>query len=92
MEQRLIDANALIDEFEWCKQQAAECNRKEWDEIITRVSKQPTVGAVHVVLCKDCKHAEINNLFGRDIPVCHRYASTSQAHYPDWFCADGERR
>lgn len=47
-EVRLIDANALTDEFEWCKQQAAECNRKEWDEIITRVSKQPTVDAVPV--------------------------------------------
>lgn len=87
MEQRLIDANALIDEFEWCKQQAAECNRKEWDEIITRVSKQPTVDAVHVVLCKDCNHHDVcnNGVNG----WCNKHERPTDVTY---FCADGERR
>lgn len=26
---RPIDADALIDEFEWCKQQTTECERKD---------------------------------------------------------------
>lgn len=87
-EVRLIDANALTDEFEWCKQQAAECNRKEWDEIITRVSKQPTVDAVPVTRCEDCKWCEYPahnstkygcKLFDR----CVKW---------DWFCADGKRK
>ena len=76
MEQRLIDANALTGEFEWCKQQAAECNHKEWDEIITRVSKQPPVDAVPVI------HAKwVQNPYSDEPPTCSHCGFESSYYY-----------
>ena len=86
---RYIDADALTDEFEWCKQQATECNRKEWDEIITRVSKQPTLDAVPVVRCGECKHCFVDGDNVR-FNVCELTHNRVQSD--DWFCADGERK
>lgn len=43
---RLIDADALIEEFEWLKEQSSEWRRVEIDEIIERINNQPTTDAV----------------------------------------------
>lgn len=43
-------------------------------------SATPTIDAVPVVRCKDCKHAEL----------CEIYAGWDGQHL-DWFCADGEK-
>ena len=43
----------------------------------TLIDEQPTVDAVEVVRCRDCKLWQICNL-------CMRYGD-------DWFCAGGER-
>ena len=49
--------------------------------------EQPTVDAVQVVRCKDCKHHEIfkNGVNG----WCNKHGSPTDVTY---FCADGERR
>ena len=55
----------------------------------------PTIDAVPVVRCKDCKHwrrygLDVSNRkeYGR----CEWIDSTTHTPYEDWFCADGERR
>ena len=50
----------------------------------------PTIDAVPVVRCKDCKHYETKdcaNGFG----WCNRNG-TGHGSTDDWYCADGERR
>lgn len=44
-------------------------------------SVTPTVDAVPVVRCKDCKHAE------EDCEIAFHFGEKD-----DWFCADGERK
>ena len=46
MEQRLIDANAL----------RAKCDAPHWCVWMSEIDDAPTVDAVEVVRCKDCKH------------------------------------
>ena len=46
----------------------------------------PTVDAVPVVRCKDCKHGRLYR------PNCVDCEFNELAKDADWFCADGERR
>lgn len=43
---RLINADDLIENYEWCKQQAGRYKEDEWNDVIQRVNVQPTVVAV----------------------------------------------
>lgn len=56
---RLIDADALIQEFGWCMEQSAVCNQEQWQDVIDRVGNAPTVDAITVVRCKDCRRQTI---------------------------------
>lgn len=85
---RLIDADALKndhhmgDECDKCETKWREC---QYDyiyskmDICTWIDDAPTIDAVEVVRCKDCKFYYAN---GGDTCITE----------PDWFCADGERR
>ena len=89
---RLVNADALLE--------------KAWDAD-TRVGyvqvvdvgdilDAPTIDAVPVVRCRDCKWYEIYQL-KKDGTDDRRYRPsycTSLAYHtrPDWYCADGERR
>lgn len=90
-EKRLIDADALIYDIQ----------NNLWDyETVdgisaTLVLKQtvkdirncPTVDAVPVVRCKDCKHYVWDEFDG-----AHVCLSICKFIKPDFWCADGERR
>ena len=102
---RLIDANALMDEFraymverydrEKCfsEENCKTCDRPclWWRE----VNEAPTVDAVEVVRCKDCKFCRtfypIKEIDKEAIQVwyCDLYRCNRK---PDEFCSDGERR
>ena len=80
---RPIDADALFAEFEnvdWY-------NNADRDEIAERLVLQaPTIDAVSVVRCKECRYWEMRNS-PRGWCVVHQgYVS------PQYFCADGERK
>ena len=80
---RLIDADALFAEFEnvdWY-------NNADRDEIAERLVLQaPTIDAVSVVRCKECRYWEMRNS-PRGWCVVHQgYV------LPQYFCADGEVR
>lgn len=75
---RLIDADAAI---QWVEEN--ECYTDKFKRIMEGViDKQPTVDAVPVVRCKECKK--------RYTPWCfaHRHGESED----DFFCKDGERK
>jgi hypothetical protein len=52
------------------------------------LEKQPTIDAVQVVRCRDCKHWNPNG-----IGYCKLHdIRPTPLIMDDWFCADGERR
>ena len=89
---RLIDADELEKEF--CHGCQYEHN-KYVNCIDCAVANAPTVDAVQVVRCKDCKHFdELHDNIG----VC-TYARGRKVYYDvrgiisgDWYCADWEKR
>ena len=61
------------------------------------IDNAPTVDAVPVVRCKDCKYFGTTKFFDATIALCKKQRSAKtemEVHVtpPDWFCADGERR
>ena len=99
---RLIDANALL--YEYC--QANGCN-EVIDEVCPNcftaglIADAPTVDAVEVVRCKDCKHwheetgwCNHHSYFvEEDGEPCHPWESNNwKMLNEDDFCSYGERR
>ena len=85
---RPIDADALKEDL----------TRFYANEVTARelIDEQPTIDAVPVVRCKDCKYLIQTVYFGIKINVCRRHGSgtilpTARTVTDDWFCADGER-
>ena len=86
---RLIDGDALI----------ADCNvYNSWDAQIVKawVDDQPTVDAIPVIRCKDCKYMsnEIDQRDGSDVFICNfnRWRRMEGKRRDDFYCADGERK
>lgn len=106
MEQRLIEANALKESFHKQTLNVQEKIKKDADAIIEAICKDidlaPTVDAVKVVRCRDCKHRVVNENYGKkgyfdlkayckldtgDIFELGRHAEDD-----DWFCRDGKEK
>lgn len=97
---RLIDANQMaVDEFEaYMSAQVQITDDLKWlvnfaahSKIQKLIADTPTVDAVPVVRCKDCKHY--------DMGVCLKIYSDGNVHpeawqsrRPDDFCSYGERK
>ena len=102
-EVRLIDANALMDSFrryiaerhdrERCVSEE-NCNTCERECLWRRVVKNaPTVDAVEVVRCKDCKHWKCWRSSGEGTGDCNLdegYQTLATQHYD--YCSYGERK
>ena len=82
---RYIDADALFAEFEnvdWY-------NNADRDEIAERLVLQaPTIDAVSVVRCKDCKYGEYRADY--DDYECNA-SGCGLVYDAEYFCAEGER-
>ena len=81
---RLVDADALINDRGKCIVIGA------GDNIcidIADISKAPTIDAVEVVRCKDCRHME-KSQYGRYCQIWGMY----NGHGDDGFCCYGERK
>ena len=76
---RLIDADALLRHKR--KMSGADFGGEFWDEAVlsSDIKNAPTIDAVPVVRCKDCKYFKT------------RLCENEDSH-DDWFCADGERK
>lgn len=97
---RLIDADALrkdlVETLRLCKQWmddakddetkvVSEANWFAFLEAKLRLDSAPTIDAVPVVRCKDCRHSQKDELWG--MRWC-KGATVKDEH----FCADGERK
>ena len=94
---RTIDADALFAEFE----NVGWYDNADRDEIAERLVLQaPTIDAVNVVRCKECKFSEVwestagNELYCEKQRVCPYDWGTLTAFYvkADDFCSYGERK
>ena len=82
---RLIDANSILDDFlkRYTERERdgklvfAACEIKQ--DFADMISNAPTIDAVPVVRCKDCKYFKTR--------LCE-----NEDNHDDWFCADGERK
>ena len=87
---RLIDANALLRHKR--KMSGADFGGEFWDEAVlaSDIKNAPTVDAVPVVRCKDCKHWHKDAVFCGYMP--YGEASERVNWYVDDFCSYGERK
>ena len=90
-EKRLIDANALKE----LVYRRSNNLRDKWTSsaVILAVGAQPTVDAVEVVRCRNCKHYHPQNISGHwehKKPFCMRTVTVKMN--PDDFCSYGERK
>lgn len=76
---RLIDAELLEEQFGISD---ADILAKE------EIRYAPTVDAVVVTRCKDCKHLVAVNVNGKGIPTCR---GSGMEVAPDEFCSRGEK-
>ena len=85
----LIDANTLLRHKR--KMSGADFGGEFWDEAVlaSDIKNAPTVDAVPVVRCKDCKHYEIHK--PKVLENCERNGYIIPMK-PDDFCSYGERK
>jgi hypothetical protein len=85
-EQRLIDANALMEAY------LEEQKKPGIYSIAKLIVDAPTVDAVEVVRCKDCKHFVQGEIY--DPCECMKWTVKFGVAYttPDGFCSYGERK
>ena len=84
---RLIDADEVDYENISCSQ-----SQLHWLHRI--IEMQPTVDAVEVVRCKDCKYwgQDVCSYTGDDESFCTNPDGLDNYAHPDDFCSYGERR
>ena len=93
---RLIDADAFIEEH------CADCKYFNVDGICTKedpvcgsvmmVNELPTVDAVEVVRCKDCKHGFLTDDGSYSCELVDEHYGWGYRTKADDFCSYGERR
>lgn len=92
---RLIDGDKLSEQmaanFEQCVYDGVDS--AECQIALDTISEAPTVDAVEVVRCKDCKHGMKSHLQPRHAKnyLC-RHSWEGEYHEPDHFCSYGERK
>lgn len=90
----LIDATKAIESIDEIVCSMSVCINSDYcngmqamkDAAIHAIEEQPTVDAVPVCRCCDCKYSK-DGVGGRLKCTWHNWWQE-----PDWFCADGERR
>ena len=81
---RLIDADKLKRHYAWWEDD----KQRLFDSI---VDVQPTIDAVPVIRCRDCKYCETMTIFGKDFPACTRSKPAVDVRMDD-YCSQAERK
>ena len=85
---RLIDVNRVINEMQKCIDESpherGSVAHFVFGTIIESLKKEPTVDAVEVVRCKDCK-------WWKDCHCTNINGAMGVVENPNWFCASGKR-
>ena len=84
---RLIDADALAEQYtEMVERLLLIRGSIVPSHVTTLIINAPTIDAVEVVRCKDCKYHHKHSWYN----TCDKIAGSG---FPDdWYCADGERK
>lgn len=90
-EKRLIDANALLERMNVVTADDT-CPLHIAAEIDQEIALSPTVDAVEVVRCKDCKHWEKETGSCTEHPTYYDHGMAWYIYDEDDFCSQGERR
>ena len=91
-EKRLIDVNKVINSMQKCLDEYPDKKHSvsyfAFESIIEYLKQEPTVDAVEVVRCRDCKHCDPENYH------CDHSMGTAAPlkRKPDDFCSYGERK
>lgn len=85
---RLIDADAFMEEYR--KIQMASLKMQHVCITDEAIDNAPTVDAVPVVRCKDCKHCNTDWAIGKWYGSCKVWNTHSVM--ADWYCVNGERK
>lgn len=82
---RLIGADELLDKA-WDAE-----NGLGWEKVVSikDVMDAPTIDAVEVVRCKDCRYRYVD---GENVRYNVCELNHNKVQSDEWFCADGERR
>ena len=97
-EKRLIDANALLETGSGIKMivpvncHPYEAIRIQGNAFRKAVEEAPTVDAVEVVRCKDCKHWEKETGSCTEHPTYYDHGMDWYIYDEDDFCSCGERK
>lgn len=92
---RLIDADKLNEEFQNHYEVRNPKQNATMDEVCMMLFHAPTVDAVHVVRCRDCKHFNMQEMECENDAISTDHeggASYSLNFYLDDFCSYGERK
>ena len=85
-EKRLIDANALVSCIDECSQESR--FRLYYGYAKSFIDDAPTIDAVPVIRCRECKHCDPEN-YHCDHPMG---TTAPLRREPDDFCSYGERK
>ena len=91
-EKRLIDANAM--RADWLENGENEYVY-DTNAVLDNIDSQPTIDAVPVIRCKDCKYCDISLVLptGREMYTCMEGSHDHQMLLnPTDYCSYGERR
>ena len=94
-EKRLIDVNKVINSMQKCLDESPDKKHSvgyfAFESIIECLKQEPTIDAVEVVRCRDCKHAWIHPC---GYVYCHRDGRNAyeMTFNIDSFCSYGERK
>ena len=79
-EKRLIDADAFLEKIK---------RTSRYFDVVFDVEEMPTVDAVEVVRCRECKQGEIDD---QDFPDQYYCRAGCGWNKGDFYCAYGERK
>ena len=106
---RLIDADAFRHQM-YHEVFEKDSNYQKWDSgcwiryrLFEKIlEKQPTVNAIEIIKCKDCKHRILNKHYGEkghlqikaycELDTGNPYDVSRDSGNDNWFCADAERK
>ena len=89
---RLIDADAVVAMTATCpKEMDIDSFIEGMGVVLDRIYEAPTVDAVTVVRCEDCRFGEKGRIFDSDCIWCGA-GSHQEAKSMRFYCASGERK
>lgn len=99
---RLISADALMQKFAEFVRRSNDSDFTDiptWNDAVSLVDSAPTIDAVEVVRCKDCKHRVYTTDWFSSYWSCgfedvngDPYVHTRDAENDMYYCADAERK